>query len=170
MSPLLEQQLVCKHPGLFAKMDDKSEPRNCMSFGISCGDGWFRILDVLFVTLSTGYSGTCATLEDPKQTFRYEFPAVVLDQVKEKFGTLRVYYHLEMDEHFDEQAKKYPQTARSVVSDLTQYVNGAIAMAEALSAVTCEDTGAPGVMMSRGGWYRTMSLEDGKKQGFSPIP
>lgn len=59
-------------------------------------------------------------------------PQVTVQQVKEKFGTLR-FYHSGGDE----------------------YINGLVVMAESMSGVTCEECGAPG---SRGGvhWITTL--------------
>jgi len=65
-------------------------------------------------------------------------------QVKEKFGVLRVY-----TEGGDE------------------YISGALRMAEAMSAVTCEVTGTPGEMCRKGHWYRTLSREQAAKDGYT---
>jgi hypothetical protein len=59
-------------------------------------------------------------------------PQVTLDQVKEKFGTLRFYY-----------------------SGGDDYISGMVTMAEAMSGVTCETCGSPGERKG-GGWVRTM--------------
>jgi hypothetical protein len=64
--------------------------------------------------------------EDP------EIPQVVADQVKEKYGTLRFYYHGGND-----------------------IIDGMVRMAESMSAVTCEVCGAPGTQRG-GGWIRTL--------------
>lgn len=58
---------------------------------------------------------------------------IVAAQVKEKFGTLRFYYD----------------------GQRSEYIRGLVAMAEAMSAVTCEVCGSPGTL--RGGrWRRTL--------------
>ena len=57
---------------------------------------------------------------------------VVVNQVKEKFGTLRFYY-----------------------TGGDDYVDGVVRMGEGMSAVTCEDCGAPG-RSRNGGWIRTL--------------
>jgi hypothetical protein len=59
-------------------------------------------------------------------------PQVTLDQVKEKFGTLRFYY-----------------------SGGDEYINGLVSMAESMSGCTCEECGNPGERKG-GGWVRTM--------------
>lgn len=57
---------------------------------------------------------------------------VVVDQVKEKFGTLRFYY---------------------TGGDDT--IDGMVQMAESMSACVCEECGNPGTQ-TRGGWIRTL--------------
>ena len=59
-------------------------------------------------------------------------PQVVADQVKEKFGTLRFYYH-----------------------GGDSKVDGMVRMAESMSACMCEECGAPGTQ-TQGGWIRTL--------------
>ena len=58
-------------------------------------------------------------------------PQVTLDQVKEKFGTLRFYY-----------------------TGGDEYISGMVTMAEAMSGVTCEECGDPGERRG-GGWIYT---------------
>lgn len=65
---------------------------------------------------------------------------VTVDQVKEKFGTLRFYY-TGGDEH----------------------ISGMVRMAESMSAVTCEECGVPGKQTS-GGWIRTLCDEHAKNR------
>lgn len=71
-------------------------------------------------------------IKEPLQPEPQPIPPVVLEQVKEKFGTLRFYY-----EGGD------------------QIVDGLVRMAEALSGSTCEVCGAPGHQRS-GGWIKTL--------------
>lgn len=72
-------------------------------------------------------------------------PPVVIAQYKEKFGTLRVYFDGGDDK-----------------------VDGMVRYAEYLSSMTCQDTGKPGVLCHRGGWYATLSRAQAKKQGYKP--
>ena len=64
-------------------------------------------------------------------------PQVTLDQVKEKFGTLRFYY-----------------------SGGDDYISGLVSMAESMSAITCETCGNPGTRTG-GGWIKTACKEHG---------
>ena len=59
-------------------------------------------------------------------------PQVTLDQVKEKFGTLRFYY-----------------------TGGDDYISGLVSMAESMSGVTCEECSAPAETHG-GGWVRTI--------------
>ena len=68
-------------------------------------------------------------------------PQVTLDQVKEKFGTLRFYY-----------------------SGGDDTIRGMVRMAESMSSVTCEECGKPGTSTS-GGWIKTVCAEHAEKTG-----
>jgi hypothetical protein len=62
---------------------------------------------------------------------------VTLDQVKEKFGTLRFYY-----------------------SGGDDVIDGMVRMAESMSGVTCEECGKPATQ-TPGGWIKTVCVEHG---------
>lgn len=67
-------------------------------------------------------------------------PQVTLDQVKEKFGTLRFYY-----------------------TGGDEYIHGMVTLAEAMSGVTCEECGKPG-KQRKGGWIVTLCDEHAKER------
>lgn len=71
-----------------------------------------------------------------------EFHPVIATQIKEKYGTLRFYYN-----------------------GGDEYIDGVVAMAETMSAVTCEECGAPGKLRG-GGWSRTLCDEHANEQGY----
>lgn len=101
----------------------------CMCWGFECGDGWFQILNQLMNNIQHHI--------DWKNKDGEVVPQVVLDQVKEKFGTLRFYY-----------------------TGGDDYISGLVTMAESMSGVTCEECGKPGTSTS-GGWIRTVCVEHG---------
>jgi hypothetical protein len=76
-------------------------------------------------------------IEDPLREIPEPVPQVTLDQVKEKFGTLRFYY-----------------------TGGDDYISGLVSMAESMSGVTCEECGKPGTQTS-GGWIKTVCVEHG---------
>lgn len=116
MSPNLEQKLYEDFPTLFANRTERHSP---MVFGCEIGDGWHGILRA---------ACRCIGLhEEHKGTSSFRFT-----QVKEKYGTLRLY-------HYGGDA----------------YCEGVVDMAEAMSAITCERCGRPG-KATVGGWITTL--------------
>jgi hypothetical protein len=86
-----------------------------------CGSGWTDLLDAVFLQLHN----TC--------TEREWFPS----QIKEKYGSLRIYWH----------------------GDLPEVGDQIICAAEHLSAHICEICGAPGSLRRDNGWWSTRCKE-----------
>jgi len=70
-------------------------------------------------------------MREPLQPVPEEIKQVTVDQVKEKFGTLRFYY-----------------------TGGDEYIRGMVTMAESMSGTTCESCGNPGERTG-GGWIKT---------------
>lgn len=126
----LDKKLVEKYPKIFAnRHGDMRETLMC--WGFECGDGWYNIIDQLCANIQhyTDWNN-----ENRAKGFKQykEVTQVIAVQVKEKFGTLRFYYDGGDDK-----------------------IDGMVRMAEAMSAVMCEECGAPGYQRS-GGWIRTL--------------
>lgn len=125
----LEKALVKRFPSLFVDYG-KSPQESCMAWGCEHGDGWFPIIESL-----------CKTIE---RIIKYrENKNFKFTQIKEKFGTLRVYTEGSDD-----------------------LIAGAIMMAEEMSAVTCEVTGKPGHLCKKGFWVRTLCKEQAEQDGY----
>jgi hypothetical protein len=73
----LEQQLIQKYPLIFVEVHLPVD-RSSMAWGLTVGDGWYSLIDVL-----------CNYLQ--YRTDKKGDPQVVAAQVKEKFGLLRFY-------------------------------------------------------------------------------
>ncbi len=73
----LQDKLYKKYPKLFSQKDLPIS-QTCMCWGIECGDGWYDILDK-FCDKLTKYLETS------------DIGDVTFSQVKEKYGSLRVY-------------------------------------------------------------------------------
>ena len=117
MSPENTKYLLDKHPGILGKL----------TWGFECGDGWFNIINQL-----------CQNIQhhiDWKNKSEEVVPQVVVDQVKEKFGSLRFYYHGGDD-----------------------YISGLVSMAESMSGVTCEVCGSSGESRNEG-WIKVLCEE-----------
>jgi hypothetical protein len=103
-----------------------------MCWGFECGDGWFQILNQLMGNIQNHIDWSNRNGEVVSQ--------VTLDQVKEKFGTLRFYY-----------------------TGGDDYIRGMVTMAESMSGVTCEECGKPATANwpQPSGWVRTVCVEHG---------
>lgn len=155
MSPELDKKLCEKYPKLFTNRRG-SIHETCMAWGFECGDGWFDLLDKLCWiiqshlvshadqikytkewnknVLDETYVWPVSSLPRPRQLREVpeELDQVIVDQVKEKFGTLRFYY-----------------------SGGDDYISGAVDLAESLSGRICEECGAPAEVKSTEGWVYT---------------
>jgi hypothetical protein len=92
--------------------------------GIAVGAGWANILVQL-----------CQNIQhhlDWKNRDSEVIPQVTIQQVKEKFGTLRFYYQ-----------------------GGDEYIHGLVSMAESMTGITCEECGNPGETR-HGGWIRVL--------------
>lgn len=151
MSPELENKIYEKYPKMFADRN-KSPQETCMCWGLEVGDGWYDLIDTLCEALTYTFTTSIRIDEEdgkrlgieptswsgdptPKYYFKVEPPQVVADQVKEKFGSLRFYYHLEYDPVNQELAKKYPELAE-INKRYASYIDGIIHFAEIASERT----------------------------------
>ena len=123
MKQELDALLCEKYPKMMVNRD-KPMQETCMCWGFDCGDGWFNILDQLM--------GNIQHHIDWKNKKEEVVAQVTLDQVKEKFGTLRFYY-----------------------TGGDDIIDGMVRMAESMSGVTCEECSAPAKTHGPG-WIRTI--------------
>lgn len=153
----LDKQLVAKYPLLYR---NRYAPmtETAMCWGFSHGDGWYNIIDSLSYLLCSEYEQKKDRYESTKMYFENggrwpwtggkeitaeeveqkrlemveaEKTVPTVSQVKEKFGTLRFY-----------------------IDGGTKEQYNYITFAEMMSAVTCEECGAPGKRRG-GGWVYT---------------
>lgn len=111
----------------------KPMTETAMCWGFECGDGWFNIINQL-----------CANIQhhiDWKNRKEEVVPQVTVDQVKEKFGSLRFYF-----------------------TGGDDYIRGLATMAESMSGVTCEQCGNPGSTVGRG-WLTTLCEKHAEERG-----
>ena len=107
-----------KYPDLFSNIDNK---HSCMAFGIECNIGWYDIL-----------SSVCYRIKQYEKNKKSDYYPVTFDQIKEKWGGLRIYH-----------------------SGGDDYVDGIIIMAEEMSYKICERCGCPG-SSNKQGWIMTL--------------
>lgn len=182
MSPELEQKLFAKYPKIFRDAN-KSPQETCMAFGLEVGDGWYNLIDLLCCALTYTYSTSLeVSEEDGKRLgiqpysykdgkvmyfFKVEPPQVVADQVKEKFGTLRFYYHLHYDVSniYLAETGKYPELEK-INRRYADYMDGVVYFAEIQSSRTCEVSGAEGELHLRNGWFKVLNKEVAKGENY----
>ena len=152
----LDEALCAKYPLIFK--DRNADMRTtAMCWGLSCGDGWYTIIDVLCGLLSNKYwqaSQRYESIKDKLNKPRWDggkdivtqeqidtakakmeeeaLKVPVAAQVKEKFGGLRFYVNAATDDHYNY-----------------------ISFAENMSYHTCEECGAPGTLYTDG-WHSTL--------------
>ncbi len=88
--------------------------------GFNCWSGWYSIINDMLATM------------DHSMSVPFDLKVV---QIKEKFGTLRVY-----------------------IAPRDPYTQGIIDMAETISKHICERCGEPGEMRTGIGWHKTLCL------------
>jgi hypothetical protein len=147
------KELKEKYPLLFPT--NEQEPISL--FGIECGKGWDHIVRAVchmmyqeYRSAKRSYDYWSKSSKDDKDLELVEKYKLALEaaeqkmpklaQVKEKFGTMRLY-----------------------VDNSNPYVNGLIDMAEAMSEVTCEVCGSPGKTYTMG-WHKTLCLEHARER------
>lgn len=127
-------KLMEKYPELF-KNRYLPVTQSCMPWGLECGQGWETLLEALFFQIS------CCR---EQRTFD-----VVVDQVKEKFGSLRFYWH---GESTDRKVKE------GWVERTQDYIDGLVSMTEQMSYYICELCGNKG-KTNETGWISTLCDE-----------
>ena len=123
MKQELDKLLCERYPKMMVNRNLPMQ-ETCMCWGFECGNGWFNILDQLM--------GNIQHHIDWKNKKEEVVAQVTLDQVKEKFGTLRFYY-----------------------TGGDDVIDGMVRMAESMSGVTCEECSAPAKTHGPG-WIRTI--------------
>jgi len=119
MKQELDQKLCEKYPLMMVNRNG-AVTETCMCWGVECGDGWYNILNSLMSNIQHHIDWNNTNVEKEYTQYK-QVPQVILDQVKEKFGTLRFYY-----------------------TGGDDYIRGLVSMAESMSAITCETCGNPG--------------------------
>jgi hypothetical protein len=133
MDQELQNKLYEKYPQFFVNKD-KTPMESPMCFGIEVGNGWYQILSNVCWMIrqhedNKRWRKKYLEENDPeKLAAEPEYFPVKFDQVKEKYGGLRLYF-----------------------SGGDDYVEGLVSMAEAISYYVCEICGNKGEA-NKGGW------------------
>jgi hypothetical protein len=177
MKSELEKKLISRYPDFFRDVT-KSPQETCMCWGVETGDGWYDIIDSLcgFLTDLRENRHYYLRLKDQYRdnknhgSIDFNCPEIIFDQVKEKYGTLRVYWHFAGSEDYEDIKPKLedPDELDRAIDRYMNIVDGVIDFCEYLSSKTCEVTGKPGKLYSKG-WCVTLCKEEAiKRYGFDP--
>lgn len=133
----LQQKLYDKYPDLFQNRL-KTPTQSCMAWGCECGNGWYEIISSVCWMIkqheeNKEWTRKYLQKNDPERLASLpEYFPVKFDQVKEKYGGLRLYF-----------------------SGGDEYVEGLVSMAEAFSYKVCEVCGNKGEP-NKTGWISTL--------------
>ena len=133
MNTELQNKLYEKYPQLFVNKD-KTPMQSPMCFGIETGEGWYEILSSLCWMIKQYEDSIIWQTEWNQKTnseYKSDYFPVKFDQIKEKYGGLRVYF-----------------------SGGDQYIEGLVSMAEAMSYKICDVCGNKGEA-NKQGWIST---------------
>lgn len=134
MSPELEQKLFDDFPLLFDNRH-KSPMESPMVFGIECGNGWYDLIRTVCWDIKNHEENITRQTkwkieQDPN--YKSDYHPVKFDQIKEKYGGLRLYF-----------------------SGGDDFITGLTHMAESMSYKLCENCGNKG-KPNKGGWISTL--------------
>jgi hypothetical protein len=151
-----EQKLLEEFPDIFRDYYEKDITQSCMPWGICCGNGWYDLLRLLCLEITI--------LSRDKNI------QVIADQVKEKFGGLRFYFHIKnpsaskfwwvLREFFykcrlGRQYNFILDLRRKFWRSTEEKIFDIVMKAEQDSYKICEQCGQPGKTRG-GGWVRTL--------------
>lgn len=146
MKEELQQKLYDEYPNLFSNKD-KSIRESCMAWGCDCGDGWYDILSSLCFMIKQHEDNNIWQTEYKQKTdatYTSDYYPVKFDQIKEKFGGLRIYF-----------------------TGGDSYIEGLVSMAESFSYQICELCGERG-KPNKGGWISTLCENCRNKDAWIP--
>lgn len=155
MNEKLQNQLYEKYPKIFGQKDG-DPAHTAMCWGISCGDGWYNILDNLCFLIQRHH-------DDPREELeRYH---KYLEMSVEKNEEDNIQYWTKKIEETKQLIENRPQTQavqvkekfgslRFYVDNVDPEIDAYISFAENMSSCTCEKCGSPGGQ-SEGGWIKT---------------
>ena len=133
MTPELEDRLVQDFPVIFR--DWRGDPaQTCMAWGVECPAAWEPAIRAACQEMAAQVRRVNS--QHPTLGFR-----VIADQVKEKFGTLRFYWHSECALWTAPEAVLPEHQA--AVDQAHAVLAGAVAVAERITSLVCGDCGTP---------------------------
>lgn len=175
MHKLLDQYLCNKYPKILA---NRNNQKSCMKYGISCGNGWFYILDRLFLNIQHYIDNPNYVLKkDIKSRLKRLWNLTIWDWIidpllnnlsDEDYIKSNKLFHFQdlyvpsekssIPQVIIEQIKEKLSGLRIYYSGGNDYIRGLVDMAQQMSYSVCEDCGQMNNTVSRNstGWIRTL--------------
>jgi len=137
MHSVLQEKIFNKFSNLYSERH-LPMTQTCMCWGLACGSGWFDLLWKMSEKLEA-----------------LNFKSLKITQVKEKFGTLRVYYDVsEPNIYFKKKTAKNRRRKNRFWKTVNYKIDQIIFEAEKSSSKTCEACGKPGKRLGKSSWSR----------------
>lgn len=117
------------------------------AFGCDCADGWYELIRSL-----------CREITETYEKHGRK-PDIIIDQVKEKYGTLRFYYHIEEDDtqiHAIDIMSVDSLRIKNEKKPLYEEIDELVEKYEKMSATVCEECGRTGKLRLDLGWILTL--------------
>ena len=117
------------------------------AFGVECQDGWYDLIYELCEEIMKAYTDEGRPMD------------MVVDQIKEKYGTLRFYYHFGGQSETIQSLDVMGVGGIRMMSKSAPFedkIASIVAKYEEKSAHICEDCGSPGVLRPDLGWVLTL--------------
>jgi hypothetical protein len=161
--PSWQVEIFEKYPDLFQDVT-KSPQETCMCWGLECQEGWAQHLDYLFGYFDQfnkkGVNWSLISKSTDKPVL-VKSGKIVLEQVKEKYGELRVYLsfdwsHINEKDFSKAKLEDFQDTVQKEIYTIVRFV-------EYMCSRTCELTGKPGKLRSDIGWWRVLCDEEYQK-------
>lgn len=126
------------------------------AFGLDCNNGWYQLIRDMCAEITAAYEAVGEPVD------------IVVDQVKEKYGTLRFYYHPKGQpiaiHAFDSLSGGPSLRVRPGRSEIYQKVAEIVDRYEEMSGHVCEICGAPGCLRTDLRWILTLCDEHYQKR------
>lgn len=163
MNPKFESSLFSRYPEMFDSPSSKIQYT-----GIECDSGWCNIIESFCSAVSCYYlDGETFLPTTSSDTDTFYLPDVVVTQIKEKYGTLRIYYTFVDSRKNGDLSRFDPESLQRLLRDHRSFVEGVSRAAEEFSSYTCEVSGLPGRTYVKDGYIRTLCPEEASRLGYS---
>lgn len=149
-----DAQFAARFPAVFRDLGGDPQ-HTCMAWGLEIPPAWRATVWAL-----------CETIQSVTENMAWTYPdlnyTVVADQIKEKWGGLRFYWHSETAGWDSPTPPEHSPEALRARSEADREIEGAVLCAERVIAGLCHVCAAPNPRTAAGGypWHNTCALCD----------